>query len=262
MSLIRTIAKSVLPAPVTVRLRAAFKHHELERRLLPALCDPFRAGLDVGAALGAYTWPLSRLCSGCIAFEPNLIQADYLRRAFGAALRVENVALSNRNGDIELVIPVENGRDMAGLATIGAVTQFDGCNTRRQMVAMRTLDSYELMPVGFMKVDVEGHELAVLEGATAVLRRDRPNLLVEVEERFAEGSIARVQAFLERLGYRGMFLENQRLRPLGAFDLPVQQSMANWGTVGSYINNFIFCADEHLAATGDLLAQLGYLAEF
>jgi FkbM family methyltransferase len=261
MSLIRTIAKTVLPAPVTIRLRAAFKHHEFERRLLPALCDPFRAGLDVGAALGAYTWPLSQLCGSCIAFEPNLIQAEYLRRAFGASLRVENVALSNRNGDIELVIPVENGRDMAGLATIGTVTHFDGCKARRQMVAMRTLDSYELKPVGFIKVDVEGHELAVLEGAAAVLRRDRPNLLVELEERFAEGSIARAQTFLERLGYRGMFLQNQRLHPLGAFDPALHQAMANWGTLGTYINNFIFCADEQLAATVDLLARLGYLAE-
>jgi FkbM family methyltransferase len=254
----RSLAKSVLPPVVTVRLRAAFKRHELERALLSALCDPARLGVDVGAALGAYTWPLSRLCRGCIAFEPNPAQASYLRRAFGGAVRVENVALSDHSGETELVIPLENGREMAGLASISSDGMFAGQAVRRQKVGLRTLDSFALGPTGFIKLDVEGHELAVLGGAVALIGRDHPVLLVELEERFAAGSIARVREFLDAMGYCGLFLQEGRLCPIEAFDPAVHQSMVNWGSIGAYINNFLFIAQPAYAATQARLARLGY----
>jgi FkbM family methyltransferase len=261
MSRIRQFAKAVLPPAATIRLRATFKRHENERKLLPALCDPARAGVDVGAALGAYTWPLSRLCKSCTAFEPNPLQAAYLRRAFGNTVRIENVALSNISGEIELVIPLDNGRDMAGLASISPGEIFSGRAVRRQKVAMRTLDSFALGPTGFMKVDVEGHELAVLEGATDLLRRDQPIVLVELEERFASGSVARVCTFLEQMGYRGLFLEQQVLKPVMAFDALRHQAMENWGTIGAYINNFIFLPQQTFAATLGRLVRLGYRSD-
>jgi FkbM family methyltransferase len=255
MSFVRTIVKSTLPPALTIRLRAAFKHHEHERALLPALCDRDRMGVDVGAALGAYTWPLAHLCKDCLAFEPNSTQADYLRRAFGRSVRVESVALSNRSGETELLIPLEGGQEMAGLATIGAGEWFEGKTVRRQRVAMRTLDSYRLDPVGFMKIDVEGHELAVLEGAADLLRRCRPALLIEVEERFAAGSVARVRAFLESLSYRGQFLEARTMRPIEAFDPARHQAIESWGVAGAYINNFVFTSGDGHA---ERLARLGY----
>ena len=52
-------------------------------------------------------------------------------------------------------------------------------------VPLRTLDSYNLSNIGFIKIDVEGHELDVLRGAEVTLRRDQPNLLIEIENRHA-----------------------------------------------------------------------------
>ncbi len=83
MSLMPDYCATVSPAPLTVRLRAAFKHHELERRLLPAFAICPGPQLYVGAALGAYTWPLSRLWQQLHRVRANRKQADYLRRAFG-----------------------------------------------------------------------------------------------------------------------------------------------------------------------------------
>jgi FkbM family methyltransferase len=37
--------------------------------------------------------------------------------------------------------------------------------------------------VGFIKIDVEGHELAVINGATTLLTTQRPLLLIEIEAR-------------------------------------------------------------------------------
>jgi FkbM family methyltransferase len=261
MSFIRTLAKAVLPPPVTIRLRDAFKQHEPERALLPALCDPERIGIDIGAALGAYAWPLTRLCAGCIAFEPNPEQADYLKQAFGRRLRVENTALSDHDGEVELVIPLGRGNDQAGLATIASGTWLEGVPVRRVRVTMRTLDEFRFDPVGFIKLDVEGHELAVLRGAHGLLARDKPTILVELEERFGEGSITGVREFLEPMGYRGLYLDGKHLHGIETFDPAIHQRMESWGKPGAYINNFAFIAQDGLAAARPRLARLGYAFE-
>ena len=261
MSLLRRFAKAILPPAATIRLRDAYKHHEPERALLPALCNSTRAGLDIGAALGAYSWPMARLCARCVAFEPNPDQARYLRQALGARATVENLALSNHDGAVELVIPLGSGNDNAGLATIAPGAWLDDQPVRRITVKMRTLDGMEFGPVGFIKLDVEGHELAVLEGGRALLARDKPTLLVELEERFGEGSIARVSALMEGLRYRGLFLEKGVLQPIARFDPVRHQQMAKWGVHGAYINNFIFIAQEGFAAARERLTHLGHRVE-
>ena len=49
-------------------------------------------------------------------------------------------------------------------------------------VSIRTLDSYDLEPVDFIKFDVQGMELKAMQGAEALLRRDTPLLMVEVPD--------------------------------------------------------------------------------
>lgn len=46
-------------------------------------------------------------------------------------------------------------------------------------VETRTLDSYELNNVRFIKMDVEGHEVAVLRGAAETIQRNHPLLIIE-----------------------------------------------------------------------------------
>ena len=62
-------------------------------------------------------------------------------------------------------------------------------------VPMRTLDSYQLSNVGFIKIDVEGHEEAVLHGSSETLRREMPNLMIEIEDRTSRAGIAFPAAF-------------------------------------------------------------------
>ena len=66
------------------------------------------------------------------------------------------------------------------------------------------------------------------------------------------------------MGYRGLYLHStdKRLHPIAAFDPARHQMMANWGTLGSYINNFIFIARRNGlcrdAWDSALESQLGY----
>ena len=60
--------------------------------------------------------------------------------------------------------------------------------------------------MSFIKIDVEGHEEAVLRGMQGLMRCWRPTVLVEVEERHNPGAVGRVAAFMATHGYQGFFL--------------------------------------------------------
>ncbi len=72
--------------------------------------------------------------------------------------------------------------------------------------------------MGFIKIDVEGHELAVLRGAEGLLRACHPALLIEASDEHRPGALESIRAFLEPLGYRGYVAENGRMRPVEPSD--------------------------------------------
>jgi len=60
-----------------------------------------------------------------------------------------------------------------------------------------TLDSLALRNVTFIKIDVEGHELEVLRGATETLRANRPVMMIEIRDH----NLTPVRELLDGLGY-------------------------------------------------------------
>ena len=74
----------------------------------------------------------------------------------------------------------------------------------QQTVETVPLDELGLSDVGFVKIDVEGFELSVIKGATGLLTRERPNVLVEIEQAHTSNEhIDNVFDVLSGLGYRG-----------------------------------------------------------
>ena len=62
------------------------------------------------------------------------------------------------------------------------------------------LISIATSPVGFIKVDVEGHEEEVIDGGFRVIARDHPVLLIEIEERHRHGALPQHSGVLIRAG--------------------------------------------------------------
>lgn len=53
-------------------------------------------------------------------------------------------------------------------------------------VQLRPLDDLEIKSVDFIEIDVEGHEMEVLEGAAKTIRESRPVVLIEVQHEHLE----------------------------------------------------------------------------
>ncbi len=96
----------------------------------------------------------------------------------------------------------------------------------------------------FLKIDVEGHELAVLNGAREVLEKKRPAILLECEARHRpDHDVWPVLNLLLSLGYEGSFFLHRKRLPLAKFDLAVHQHLDTAEPVflpDDYVNNFAF----------------------
>ncbi len=144
--------------------------------------------------------------------------AAYLRQirenCYLPQLAVVEKALSNQAGLRTLYRP---RNDYHGMTSLIAGHHYNGYD--ELTVDTTTLDQYldesEDRPVGFIKCDVEGHELEVLRGGERMLREDQPVLLLECEDhRNGGGQLERVTSYLSQLGYHGF-----RLFPHGTWPL-------------------------------------------
>ncbi|MFD0854704.1 FkbM family methyltransferase, partial [Actinomadura adrarensis] len=154
--------------------------------------------------------------------DPRL--AALLRRTF-SRVDVVHAAASDECGEIDLWIP-ESG----GLAGISSVVAEAGRPVRVDRI---TVDSLKLTDVRFIKLDIEGHELNALRGAADTIERDRPTLLIEVEER--HGQMPEVIGLVQSWGYQGRVLLDATWVPLAGFDLAGHQQQ----TVGELARGFI-----------------------
>ena len=83
---------------------------------------------------------------------------------------------------------------------------------------MVTLLSDRLENIGFIKIDAEGSELNVLNGAKKLIKKYKPTLLIEIEERYISEPIEKSLKRILDFGYNGFALIGDILTPLKYFD--------------------------------------------
>lgn len=139
-----------------------------------------------------------------------------------------------------LRIPVHAmGFELTGWLTIEAGNDLSAAEAVAQheiAVETATLNSFNLSHVSFIKIDVEGHEFSVLQGAQRTLAASRPNLLIEVQDRTRPGALAAVFRMLGGLGYEGHFVERGCFVAVTDLDRDVREPVAK----GIPRINFVF----------------------
>jgi FkbM family methyltransferase len=218
-------------------VRKRLRRGEPELRFLPQLVARDKIALDIGANRGVYSYVLSTLCERVVAFEPNPKMFAILKRGLRPNATAHQVALSNLSGEAELSFPLVPGKHDKFSNQRASLLAPDGAAERRVVrVQTRTLDSYDLCNVGFIKIDVEGFEQSVLDGARETLARERPVLLVEMAEVHTHAPIERSIEAVQARGYEVFYLRDGTLRSVTEFD-PEQNRRAA-GTV-DFVYNFI-----------------------
>lgn len=261
--MIRGLLRETLAAfPV---LDSAFRRHvwsrihfpEAELRALNALAaGALDCAIDVGAALGGYAWVLSRKARRVICYEPGDAHAAYLAKAVrGTNILLVAAAVGAETGERDLFTPGHDNeaRHMATLSRANPIAGAKG--TRVQRVPVVALDTDlpnrlgSAARIDLLKVDVEGFENAVLEGARQTLVRDHPLVIAEIEVRH-NPEWKKAFEILEVIGYSAFFWRDGRYHPLPpgsdiadlqlADDLAVRLRRGHDPATNRYINNFVF----------------------
>ena len=224
--------------------------------------------LDIGAHDGLLTIPFARLPGSEVhGFEPLPSAMGRLRAAliteFGAIpghVTLHDAALGATPGEAVLTLPVLDGVPQEQWASISKdYAEHQSVTTRAHRVAVITLDSLDLRGVTAIKLDAEGAEQEVLEGARRTLTQSRPVLSVEIEERHRAGSTRDVPALLESLGYAGFYWHAGALHPLARFDAATMQvaspDPAIFAASEPYIFSFFFLPRESATAFAEKLQR-------
>jgi FkbM family methyltransferase len=219
---------------------------EPEMKLLESIVLRSDKVIDVGGNRGVYAYQLWKLAASVEVFEPNPLCSDVLKAwaEDKPSVRINSVALSSRSGYADLHIPIDkSGTEHDSSASI----ENTYAHVRDQTVQVKTLDSYRFEGVSLIKIDVEGHEYSVIEGAKATLLSSKPALLIEIEQRHINRPINEVFDKILSLGYQGYFVGLYGLNSLDKFSVSLHQSMEKFSVNNrNYINNFLFLHKERI----------------
>jgi len=247
--MLKSIIRDAIPPKIQVPLKYYYSQIrgwlEPEMTLLPKLVKAGDRVIDIGGNRGVYAYALASLGSRVAVFEPNphCLRVLTSWAAGKNNIDVHGVALSSHQGQSDLHIPVDTaGHEHDASASLERVS---AASTRAVEVETRTLDSFGFQDVKFIKIDVEGHELPTLKGATKTIAMSMPVMLVEIEQRHNEINISEIFYYITSLGYKGFFLDDQKLREIKYFN-PAEDQPASGpsGQKTRYINNFLFIPSE------------------
>ena len=205
------------------RLRRAIKNnYEKELEIIDRYCDKSKDALDIGVYRGVYSYKLSQYFKTVHSFEPNPLLYPYLEKNLKKIINnmiLYNLALSDVNGTSELKLPIRSKsifkNNIEELFKLGAATMHPKNtieNFKKVPVKMKKLDDIEINnQIGFIKIDVEGHEKNVIKGGLKTIKNNKPILLVEIEEKHTKEPIEDTINFMKTCNYNAYVYIDKKL---------------------------------------------------
>ena len=186
------------------------KFYEPEMTIIPKILNNPEVIIDIGANYGPYSFFLSKIYPGAkiFAFEPATRSYDIFKKIIGI-FNLDNVipikkGLGIKEEDKEIVMPAQ----YTILAYVSAENTKKNKEDQTEKIQITTLDSFvkknKIKRIDFIKCDVEGFELNVFKGAKKSLRKFKPIIFVEIEERHTNKYLINPEemiSFFERLDY-------------------------------------------------------------
>ena len=152
------------------------EYQQIELDFLSQFIRPSSVVYDIGSNIGYHATAFSNISHNVYCFEanPDHYQLLKLNLKDNNHCRLHNLAVGKENGTILVEDFDANTPDNYGAVRVGASTG--------RPVQMAAIDTLELPPANLMKIDVEGHELAVLQGAAKMIKKHNPFIYFEAAE--------------------------------------------------------------------------------
>lgn len=202
--------------------RAIKKNYEKELEIVDKYSDKSKDALDIGVYRGVYSYKLSQNFKTVHSFEPNPLLYPYLEKNLKKVINnmiLYNLALSDINGSSELKLPIRSKsifkNNIEELFKLGAATMhpnniIDNC--KKVPIQMKRLDDIKIKNnIGFIKIDVEGHEKNVIQGGLDTIKRNKPILLIEIEEKHTKKPVEETINFIKSLNYNAFVYKERTL---------------------------------------------------
>ena len=151
----------------------------------------YRNALDIGSNIGQWTRPLSKLFDTVICFEPN----PNFRECFDKNITESNVVLHPYALSSHQHTAQQGKTDTHLNHKIGDTEPRDGD------IECRSLDSFKFTDIDYVKIDVDGFEVPLLEGAKQTLTINAPVINIEMKRRKRPLTTRRATKILNDLGY-------------------------------------------------------------
>ncbi|MHA6697504.1 FkbM family methyltransferase [Chryseobacterium sp. A301] len=207
--------------------------------------------LDIGSNVGAYLYTLEKTLKSdnLYGFEPNRFLYKRLKRLF-PTLPIFPLALSDQNQMAEFKVPVIRGSKVKSRGTLQTHLKEEGEEAGvYQRVKVMRLDDWAPMEhferLDFIKIDVEGSEEKTLKGAQKTIKRFKPTLLVEIEQRHHESPIWPLILEVCSWQYKPFYVDPSSLE-LIPLEKGFYESQGKEGPNSRtpYINNIIFVPEK------------------
>lgn len=195
------------------------KTHEEDFEILPSLAIKKKLFVDIGANRGEAIQSMLMRSPGAsiVAFEPNRYLCEKLRSQYGLDrnINIINCGLGNADAVFDLYTPFYNNYMFDGLSSfkeenardwlVNRLYNFkkEKLEVKKMSCTVKKLDEFNLQP-GFIKIDVQGFEYEVLQGAAETIKKHRPVLLIESPGK-------REIDFLTQLGYQPFMYKDGKL---------------------------------------------------
>ena len=220
--------------------RSIAKPLEPELVILDQLCNVSKSSIDVGVFRGVYSFKMSEHSYKVYGFEANPVMFRLLIKNLSKLkenIEIHNIALSNINGTSKLKVPIRkesilksNFEDYyeGGLATIETDNNLNDKSFDTFDTKTLKLDSFDFKEkIGFIKIDVEGHELSVLKGGEKLLKKDKPNLLIEIDRQHSS-KVNETFNYLKELSYIPFFFDGENLIKISTYEENIRKDFKNF----------------------------------
>jgi len=187
-----------------------------------------RTFIDVGANVGIWSFPFIGKFNHIVGYEPSVQNIECLKANVGTDIEIRTKAVANFAGEADFHQAGKNCGD-------GKLCR-PGINSSYTVPVVR-LDDENLKDVDLIKIDVQGWELEVLQGAEEIIKKQHPWVIFEVNQ-----DIDTCCKFMENLGYETIHTKSKRVflwAPLSGHNTPTDRSQfGRYLGAGPYASRF------------------------